>query len=69
MRVLLLVTDAFGGYVGIALYNRDPAEAIARMPEVTDVVSADVPCPNAHNSRNSCSPSFSWVGVVQFRLS
>ena len=38
MRVLLLVTDAFGGYGGIALYNRDLAEAIALMPEVTEVV-------------------------------
>lgn len=38
MRVLLLVTDAFGGYGGIALYNRDLAEAIAGMPEVTEVV-------------------------------
>lgn len=38
MRVLLLVTDAYGGYGGIALYNRDLAEAIAQMPEVTEVV-------------------------------
>lgn len=38
MRVLLLATDAFGGYGGIALYNRDLAEAIAQMPEVTEVV-------------------------------
>lgn len=38
MRVLLLVTDAFGGYGGIALYNRDLAEAIASMSEVTEVV-------------------------------
>jgi glycosyltransferase involved in cell wall biosynthesis len=34
----MLVTDAFGGYGGIALYNRDLAEAIAQMPEVTEVV-------------------------------
>lgn len=40
MRVLLLVTDAYGGYGGIALYNRDLAEAIAQMPEVTEVVVA-----------------------------
>lgn len=38
MRVLLLATDAYGGYGGIALYNRDLAEAIAQMPEVTEVV-------------------------------
>ena len=54
MRVLLLVTDAFGGYGVIALYNRDLADAIARMPEVTEVVSADIPRPTAHNSLNSC---------------
>ncbi len=38
MRVLLLTTDAYGGHGGIALYNRDVADALADMPEVTDVV-------------------------------
>lgn len=38
MRVLVLCTDAFGGYGGIAQYNRDLAEAIARHPDVTEVV-------------------------------
>lgn len=38
MRILLLTTDAFGGHGGIALYNRDIAEALAQMPEVTEVV-------------------------------
>lgn len=38
MRVLLLVTDAYGGHGGIAYYNRCLAEALAEMPEVTEVV-------------------------------
>ena len=38
MRVLLLTTDAFGGHGGIALYNRDLAEAVAQLPDVTEVV-------------------------------
>ncbi len=38
MRVLLLTTDAYGGHGGIALYNRDIADALAAMPQVTEVV-------------------------------
>lgn len=38
MRVLLLTTDAYGGHGGIALYNRDIADALAEMPEVSEVV-------------------------------
>ena len=38
MRVLLLATDAYGGHGGIAFYNRCLAEALAQMPEVTEVV-------------------------------
>ena len=38
MRILLLTTDAYGGHGGIALYNRDTAEALAEMPEVEEVV-------------------------------
>jgi len=38
MRVLLLSTDAYGGHGGIALYNRDIADALAAMPEVQQVV-------------------------------
>ena len=37
MRILLLTTDAYGGYGGIALYNRDLADALAGMPEVDEV--------------------------------
>lgn len=38
MKVLLLATDAYGGHGGIAYYNRCLAEALAQMPEVTEVV-------------------------------
>lgn len=38
MRILLLTTDAYGGHGGIALYNRDLADALAEMPEVDEVV-------------------------------
>lgn len=37
IRVLLLTTDAYGGHGGIALYNRDLAQALAEMPEVEQV--------------------------------
>jgi phosphatidyl-myo-inositol dimannoside synthase len=37
LRILLLTTDAYGGHGGIALYNRDIAEALAEMPEVEEV--------------------------------
>lgn len=38
MRVLLLGTDVYGGYGGIALYNRDLAAAMAAMPRSEEVV-------------------------------
>jgi glycosyltransferase involved in cell wall biosynthesis len=38
MKVLVLVTDAYGGYGGIALYCRDLIAAIASEPRVTEVV-------------------------------
>lgn len=38
MRILLLTTDAYGGHGGIALYNRDLADALASMPDVSEVV-------------------------------
>lgn len=40
MKVLLLTTDSYGGHGGIAYYNRCVAEALASMPEVTEVVVA-----------------------------
>jgi phosphatidylinositol alpha-1,6-mannosyltransferase len=38
MRVLLLCTDSYGGHGGIALYNRDVAEALAMRPDVDEVI-------------------------------
>jgi Glycosyltransferase len=38
MRVLLLCTDAYGGHGGIALYNRDLAEALAAREDVEEVL-------------------------------
>jgi phosphatidylinositol alpha-1,6-mannosyltransferase len=40
MRILVLATDAFGGYGGIAQYNRDFIEALSLSPQVqqTDVM-------------------------------
>jgi glycosyltransferase involved in cell wall biosynthesis len=38
MRVLLLCTDAYGGHGGIALYNRDLAEALAARSDVEEVL-------------------------------
>lgn len=37
MRTLILTTDAYGGNGGIALYNRDLADALIAMPEVEEV--------------------------------
>jgi phosphatidylinositol alpha-1,6-mannosyltransferase len=37
MKVLALVTDAFGGYGGIAQYNRDLVAALSASPEVEAV--------------------------------
>jgi len=38
MRVLLLSTDIYGGHGGIALYNRDLAEALAAREDVEEVL-------------------------------
>ncbi len=38
MRILLLCTDAYGGHGGIALYNRDLAEALAARPDCEEVL-------------------------------
>jgi glycosyltransferase involved in cell wall biosynthesis len=38
VKILMLTTDAYGGHGGIALYNRDLAEALALMPGVEEVV-------------------------------
>jgi phosphatidyl-myo-inositol dimannoside synthase len=38
MKALLLCTDAYGGHGGIALYNRDLAEALAAREDVDEVI-------------------------------
>src|SRR3990167_715122 len=38
MRVLCLMTDAFGGHGGIAQYNRDFLTALSGIEEVSDIV-------------------------------
>jgi glycosyltransferase involved in cell wall biosynthesis len=38
MRILLLTTDAYGGHGGIALYNRDVADALAASADVSEIV-------------------------------
>jgi len=46
-RALVLVTDAFGGYGGIAKFNRDLLWALAQMPTCAEVVAVPrlVPAP------------------------
>ena len=39
MRILVLVSDAFGGHGGIAKYNRDFLGASVRYPGVKEVVA------------------------------
>lgn len=39
MRILALLTDAFGGHGGIALYNRDLLTALCDHPECDEVVA------------------------------
>ena len=36
-RILLLTTDAYGGHGGIGLYNRDIVDALAEMPEISQI--------------------------------
>jgi asparagine synthase (glutamine-hydrolysing) len=46
-RILALVTDAFGGHGGIALYGRDLLESICGMPACAEVVAVPRVMPNA----------------------
>ena len=39
MRILVLASDAFGGYGGIAKYNRDLISALCTYPGVVEVVA------------------------------
>jgi hypothetical protein len=45
VRILALVSDAFGGLGGIAQYNRDLLGALCSYPEVTEVVAVIRRCP------------------------
>jgi len=38
-RILVLLTDAFGGHGGIALYNRDVLRALCEDPDIAEVVA------------------------------
>ncbi len=44
MRILALVSDAFGGHGGIARYNRDLLGALCAYPGVTEVVAVPRRC-------------------------
>ena len=46
MRVLALVSDAFGGHGGIALYNRDLLKALCTYPDVIEVTAIPRSTPN-----------------------
>ncbi len=50
MNILALLTDAFGGYGGIALYNRDVLSALCSHPEVEQVVALPRSISNALES-------------------
>lgn len=43
----MLSTDAYGGHGGIALYNRDVADALAAMPDVDEIVILPRTLPHA----------------------
>lgn len=45
MRILALLSDAFGGIGGIARYNRDLLGALCTYPGVTEVVAVPRRCP------------------------
>jgi phosphatidylinositol alpha-1,6-mannosyltransferase len=47
MKILHLCTDAFGGYGGIALFNRDLVGALAQFPNIEKVVVVPRIIPNA----------------------
>jgi glycosyltransferase involved in cell wall biosynthesis len=38
VRILVLTTEAYGGHGGIALYNRDLADALSAIPDIEEVV-------------------------------
>ncbi len=40
MRIYALITDAFGGHGGVAVYNKDMLSVFLRHPAVTEVIAA-----------------------------
>lgn len=65
IRVLALVTDAFGGYGGIARYNQDILEAIASAEFVKDVVVLPRLGPSGVTSP---LPNLTQLGAVNDRI-
>ncbi|HJW95779.1 MAG TPA: glycosyltransferase family 1 protein, partial [Thermoanaerobaculia bacterium] len=50
MKALLLTTDSYGGYGGIALYNRDFAAALAAHRDCEELVVVPRIVPNEPDS-------------------
>ncbi|HEY0371141.1 MAG TPA: glycosyltransferase family 4 protein [Thermoanaerobaculia bacterium] len=76
MKVLLLCTDAYGGHGGIALYNRDLAEALASRDDVEEVIviprvirSAvrDVPAKVTFHASATISPALYLLALAKAR--
>lgn len=74
MRVLALVTDAFGGYGGIAQYNRDFLTALSRAPYIGDIqvlprngAPEDVPEKVRQHSARSGRLAYARAAVVTAR--
>lgn len=51
MRILAVLTDAFGGHGGIALYNRDLLTALCSHPDCTEVVAIPRLMPHPSETR------------------
>jgi phosphatidylinositol alpha-1,6-mannosyltransferase len=67
MRVLFLAMEAFGGFGGIAQYNRDFLKALGSAPEVTEVVA--VPR-RMHLPPETLPPKLTYItGGISGRLS
>ena len=62
MRILALVTDAFGGHGGIALYNRDVLKSLCRHEQVTEVVAV-ARCAGPHNETYPDKLTYDTSGI------
>jgi len=62
-RVLVLTTDAFGGYGGIALYNRDLLRALCSLPDCSEVVAVPRAIPGAINEMQPENLSYVTTGL------